>query len=250
MRWLAICALLAVFGCDDDDDDGGGSKGAAVLGQITVELDASERTVRTGESLVGNLVTDALRAAWPDAQVALVNAGGLRFDDKAHADGKLPAGDYTQERLVELLPFGNTVTLVTMTGAQIQSVLEHGVNALNGPMIVDDTEARGWFLAPSGLTYAVDTSAQREVFDADANMVVTPGERIVELKIDGADVDPAGTYRVATIKYIADGGDGHLAFGEGTDRVDQEALLLDAVINYLTENTPVTPTIDGRIEIR
>ena len=66
------------------------------------------------------------------------------------------------------------------------------------------------------------------------------------VKTNGARVDPLASYRVAMNNFIAGGGDGFSVFNEGTDPLGGE-IDIDALVNYLLENSPVAPGPQNRI---
>jgi len=248
---LALGGLLA--GCGGEAD---GPGEARVLGEIAVDLRVGGSVVRGREALVGNLVTDALREALPEAQVALVNGGALRVDPEVHPEHAFPAGPFDEADLAELLPFdddaSNDVVLVTVTGAGLESVLERSVSALNGPEPEPGSveELKGWFLQVSGLRFVADTSRQRQVYNASTGEVTTEGERVVEAHVGEAALDPAASYRIATRAFIADGRDGHTAFSQGADRVELRESCARYLARYLEAHSPVTPVLEGRITVR
>lgn len=152
---------------------------------------------------LGNLIADAqLAATWSaGAQIALMNPFGIRAAIVPAADGTVTFGD-----IYLVQPFGNALTIETLTGAQIKAVLEQGFDDI-GP---DQA------LAPStGFAYRVDRRAP-------------VGSRITAITLGGKPLDPAARYRVAMNGFLALGGDGFTVFKAGQDTVtgptDIEAL--------------------------
>ncbi|WP_265571023.1 bifunctional metallophosphatase/5'-nucleotidase [Sphingomicrobium nitratireducens] len=162
-----------------------------------------EGSVSKDDATAGYLIADAQWAATADpanggAQLALMNAGGVRTD--------LAAGTVTYGQIFALQPFQNSLMTLSLTGAQLKAVLEQGVAGEGMPR----------FIRPSRqLAYSFDRSRPE-------------GARIVELTFEGAPVDPAATYRVTANNFIAYGGDGYTVLREGTDATgagtDVEAL--------------------------
>ncbi|MGI8575272.1 MAG: 5'-nucleotidase C-terminal domain-containing protein, partial [Egibacteraceae bacterium] len=172
---------------------------------------------RQGESEMGNFITDAMRAFREEIDFAFTNSGGLRAD--------IDEGPITREELFEVLPFGNTVVLLDLTGAQVIQVLEEGAFSGFGTVQV------------SGLQWTVDPDAPF-------------GERVVEVSLpDGTPIDPDATYRVVTNNFMAAGGDEFTTLTQGTNVVDTEINLVEAVEEYLAENSPVDPPAEGRLTI-
>src|SRR5690606_36300458 len=97
---------------------------AVEIGKTSVELDTRRASVRSMETNFGNLIADAIRAR-VDADVAITNGGGIR------GDRTYPAGTVlTRRDVLTELPFGNSVTLLRITGAGIRAALENGVSRL------------------------------------------------------------------------------------------------------------------------
>ncbi|MGC3996449.1 MAG: bifunctional metallophosphatase/5'-nucleotidase [Anaeromyxobacter sp.] len=153
-----------------------------------------------GESPLGDLVADALRARTPGAVAAVVNLGGIRTD--------LPAGPVTVGHLFAIHPFGNGLVSLTLTGAQLQALLEQQWSTPDPRL-----------LQVSGLSYAWSEGAP-------------VGQKVRDLRVGGAPVEPSATYRVATIDFLAGGGDGLTVITQGTDRVGGP-LDVDALAGYL-----------------
>ena len=150
-----------------------------VVAHTTHALDAginSDFRCRWGETTIGNLITDAFRFYF-DADIAVLNGGGIRAN--------IAAGDITAKDVLAVLPFGNNVCLVEMTGLQIAMMLEHGVS--------DVENLGGQFLQISGATYTYDWSA-------------SSGDRLSEVRIDSNELEPFNVYSVALPDYVLMGG--------------------------------------------
>jgi 2',3'-cyclic-nucleotide 2'-phosphodiesterase (5'-nucleotidase family) len=93
------------------------------LAQLEVPL--SFREGITGDSAAGNLIADAFRSAY-HSDVALINGGGIRAD--------VPAGTFTLKSARSLLPFGNKLCLVKMTGEQLKKLIKANVNSKTGQL--------------------------------------------------------------------------------------------------------------------
>lgn len=142
---------------------------------------------------LGNLIVDAQLAATRSAgaQIALMNPFGIRRSLIPAADHSLTFGD-----IYAVQPFNNELWTLTYTGAELKEILEQGFDA-TGPEQI---------LAPSaGFAYSYDRG--RPV-----------GDRIVAMTLDGAAIDPAKSYRVTVVSFLANGGDEYSAFTKGRDR--------------------------------
>ena len=198
---------------------------AVVIGTTSVELDSRRASVRTGETNFGNLVAEAMRRG-VGAEVGLTNGGGIRGDRTYEAGAELTRKDVLTE-----LPFGNTVVLMELAGADLRAALENGVSRVE--------EGAGRFPQVAGL---------RLVFDPTA----PAGSRVVEVDVGGAPLDPARDYTVATNDYMAGGGDGYASLGSGRLLIDASGATLMAtmVMDYVAAKGTVAPAVDGRIRTR
>ena len=116
------------------------------LGNTSVPIDARDEIGRKQESMLGDLVTDAMRAG-TGADVALLNAGTLRLDDV------IRPGPLTNYQLESIFLFADETRVLTvpLTGARLREVLEHGV--------ADGSLGKGGFLQVSGMSFTFDPKA-------------------------------------------------------------------------------------------
>ncbi|MGW4669539.1 bifunctional metallophosphatase/5'-nucleotidase [Streptomyces sp. NPDC004324] len=177
------------------------------------------------ESPLGDLIADAqlayARSVDPEADVALMNPGGIRAGLTYTASGSEGDGVVTYGEAYTVQPFANTVNLVNLTGAQLITALQQQVSGANeaSPKILQISK---------GLTYTLDltrTGAARVVADS--------------VRLDGAPIDPAAGYRVAMNSFLAGGGDGFTELGKGTN-VLVGGDDLAAFETYLTANSSAT----------
>jgi 5'-nucleotidase len=181
-----------------------------------------------GDSPAGRLIADAHLAATRGngAQVAFTNTGGIR----ANLLPRRPDGVVTFGDIFTMQPFGNTLVTMTLSGAQLKSLLESQWRG---------TPARPHFLQPSAtLAYA-----WRD--DAPA------GERVVaeSIRIDGKPWERDAPYRVTVNSYLAAGGDRFRILVDGTDR-SGGPLDVDALAQYLAQQSAKSPlAIDPRPRI-
>jgi len=185
-----------------------------VIGTSEFDLDGLRSSVRSMETNEGNLIADALR--WqaeqlasdygvPVPDVALLNGGGIRNDSI------IPIGDITVLDTFSMAPFPNFVTVLpTIPRAQFKEILE---NAVSRTVPGDLPGGTGRFAQVSGFSFQWSTSGTAQVLDADLS-VTTPGTRIKEVALDdgtpivtSGTVVPGDTITVATIDFLARGGD-------------------------------------------
>ncbi len=185
---------------------------ANVIGETEVPLDGRRSQIRNTETNLGDLVADAylwqadqLNEAFglPDPDVAIANGGGIRNDDL------IAVGPISEFETFNVLPFGNFVTLVeAVPAAQFKVILE------NAYSLVGQTGGR--FGQVAGFTVFVDTTGQAQTIEDGE--VTTPGSRIQRVVLDdgavlvddGEVVDGAPNVNVATLNFLATGGDQYL----------------------------------------
>lgn len=189
---------------------------SAVVGKTSVELNGEREYVRTGETNLGNLLTDAMLAK-VDADVAITNGGGIR--------ASIGEGEITKGEIITVLPFGNTTIVKKLTGAQLLDVVEHGVSQYPAH--------EGLFPQVGGI---------RIIFDGD----LPAGERVIDLKVQGEPIEYDGVYHVATNDFMAAGGDGYETFAN-TETVVEAGGLEEVLMEYISNKGTVAPVREGRI---
>jgi 2',3'-cyclic-nucleotide 2'-phosphodiesterase (5'-nucleotidase family) len=194
---------------------------------------------RLNESEMGNLVADAMRATYPEAEAAITNSGGLRADLRFAPAAGAPEGpgEITFGEMFAVLPFGNATVIETLTGAQLQQAMLNGFSPVCNPNI-----ATGRFPQVSGLLLTFHCDGTTPVVDGmwkdpDGRAGPTPPTPI----------GPTDTVRFVTNDFMYTGGDGYTVFFQGADVEQTGDLLLDVAIDYVAANSPVDPVIDGRI---
>ncbi|SMB94774.1 bifunctional metallophosphatase/5'-nucleotidase [Deinococcus hopiensis] len=197
---------------------------AQVIGNTTAGLNGSREIVRKRESAMANVLADAAleSARSAGATIAFVNGGGVR--------SSIDAGPITFEEAITVQPFGNTLTVLDLTGAEIKRALEHGVATWS--------ESKGQFLHVSrGVSYTFDLSKPA-------------GSRVTAVTLDGQPLDDAKTYTVAMNTFTAGGGDGFDVFkSAGGRRIDTGTLDVDILVNYFKAHPTVDAQPEGRIVI-
>jgi 5'-nucleotidase / UDP-sugar diphosphatase len=192
------------------------------IGTSTVALTSKRDDVRTKETAIGNLISDAIREA-VGGDVGLTNGGGIRGDKTYDAGVTLTRRDVLTE-----LPFGNKTVLLELKGSDLKEAMEISVGRVE--------EKQGRFMQVSGMTLVYDPKAER-------------GKRVIEIKVGGQPLDPNKTYKVATNEYVAAGGDGFEVLKKGKSMIDESAakLMASQVIDYIAAKGTVSPKVEGRI---
>jgi 2',3'-cyclic-nucleotide 2'-phosphodiesterase (5'-nucleotidase family)/predicted AlkP superfamily phosphohydrolase/phosphomutase len=195
---------------------------------------------RLCESLVGNIVTDAMRTTF-STDFAITNSGGLRADltcpttdspDDFCPAFTPPPFPITRGQVLGVLPFGNLVSTVDINGAELKAFLENGVSSMPA--------ANGRFPQVSGLCFTYDISAPV------GSRVTGVVRQAADGTCTGAPVDltAASMYHIAINDFMAAGGDG---YPNVAGRAHSREIMDQTVADYITANTPLSPAIQGRI---
>ncbi|WP_328621079.1 bifunctional metallophosphatase/5'-nucleotidase [Streptomyces sp. NBC_00354] len=204
-----------------------------------ISADIAGRGSEAPEKPLGDLIADAqLEATAPaakgGAQLAIMNPGGIRADLAYKAAGAEGDGVVTYGESYTVQPFNNLMNIVDLTGAQLITALQQQVSGtVNGPnpKILQVSK---------GFTYTLD-------------MTKTGADRIVvdSVKLNGAAIDPAKTYRVAMNEFLAGGGDGFTVLKEHKNKL-VGVPDLEAFNTYLAKSTsaaPIAPPAADRITV-
>ena len=185
----------------------------------------SNKSCREGECLIGDLLTDAMRDE-TGSDFAITNGGGIRAD--------IDEGEVTVGEVLTVLPFGNTIATLKLSGAQIAASLEHGVGRVGGK------GGTGRFPQVSGLRYEFDSALE-------------PGSRLKRVEVADsnggyAPIDEGKMYTVATNNFMRTGGDGYEIFEkDAKEYYDYGRPLEEALMDYMIKKHPVDVVKDGRI---
>jgi len=202
-----------------------------VIGSITADIVRAQNAA--GESALGDVIADAQleETAAPEdggAVMAFMNPGGIRADLTFAPIGVEAAGEVTYGEMFTVQPFGNNLVTLTLTGEQIDTLLEQ--------QWVGQTDPKPKILQVSeGFTYTWDATAP-------------DGSKIdaASIMIGGVPVVPTDSYRVTVNSFLADGGDNFVVLREGTDRVGG-VVDTDAFEHYFQAHDPVSPGPMNRI---
>jgi 2',3'-cyclic-nucleotide 2'-phosphodiesterase (5'-nucleotidase family) len=206
-----------------------------VIAQTEVPLDGLRTSVRTTETNEGNLVADALLSeatrlapgfGAPTPDVALQNGGGMRDDEV------VPPGPITELKTFDILPFSNFVAVVPQVPREtFKELLENAVSRVE---VVD-----GRFAQVAGFRFSYDPAGQAQEIDPVTGAITTPGTRVQDVTLDdgtvivaGGQVQPGAALNVATIDFLARGGDQY-PFG-GAPFTTLGISYQQALRNYLT----------------
>lgn len=204
-----------------------------VIGTSEVDLDGVRENVRASETNLGDLITDAMlwQAGQDNEEVdaAITNGGGIR--------ASIAAGDITKKSVNDVLPFGNTLYVVELTGAELLEALEASTYCTPEPV--------GAFPQVAGIEFTINTGA---AYDAGENYPGTtyaePASinRVTILTVGGQAFDADATYTIVTNDFLAAGGDTYYAFSAAESGYDTGISLDQVVMDYITEELDGTVT--------
>lgn len=179
---------------------------------------------REGESGVGDVVADAMLAAFPDADLAVQNSGGLRAD--------LPGGKLRRQDLQAVMPFQNRLFEVEITGAKLLEMFRVGSSGSHGVLQV------------AGASYRFDPTKTGGT-DLDGDGVVKDWEtdKLCWAKVGGKPVDPAKTYRLVTTDFLLGGGDDFGTAYAGVKTVSEGDLLRDVLFAQVGARKECLPAL-------
>ena len=204
--------------------------GDRVVGSATANIGNSVSAQRPFEQPIGNLVAQAQLEGMQEEQfgfpvIAFMNPGGVRTD--------ILAGEVTYRELFNVQPFGNTVNTITLTGADIDDVLEQQYqqdpDGAAGPLTAGPRGTRLTLGTNTGFTWSYDLTRAY-------------GDRVVDssIKLDGVTLDPATAYRVVANSFLVGGGDTFTAFRNGTAPTTGP-VDVDVLVEYFVAHSPVSP---------
>ena len=187
------------------------------IGETSVELSTQGQVM--GESLLGDFVTDTVRAG-AQTHLALITSSGFREP--------IPPGTIREETLRTALPYANRILVYSMTGAQIQSLLNYSVSR----------SGSDFFSQVSGVRFRIVENKA-----TDIQVLKDPANSAAGY----LPLDPTATYTVATTDFqgLVAGGYKEL-FAQATYR-DTGLEVRDQVRSFFQARSPVTAQLDGRI---
>lgn len=187
-----------------------------VIGTAEVDLDGERENVRSGETNLGNLLTDAMLDI-SGADIALTNGGGIR--------ASIAKGDITMDDVLKAFPFTNYPVVLEISGVKILEALEFGLDS--APEVV------GKFPHVGGMTFKYDVNQPA-------------GQRVFDVLVGDVPLDPSEVYELVTNDFMAVGGDGYEMLADG-EVVSEHPLLSEVLVNYIKELETVNIEIEGRV---
>ena len=179
-----------------------------------------EKGSRAGETALGDMVADSM--LWYTKHLgvdfAIQNGGGIRAD--------LPEGRIMRGLIHEILPFDNSVVMLTLKGSDVLSLFDYFATVYRGRGALPQVS--------EGLNFTINYAAGR----------------CEGILINGKPIDPNRTYKIATNSYLANGGDGYKVFLEAVGRFESSRFQRDVFIEYIKSlGGMIRPEVKGRIKV-
>ena len=190
---------------------------SVVVGSAPVRLEGEREAVRTRETNLGNLIADSMLYV-TGADISFLTGGNIR--------ASIEAGDITMGDVLTTLPFSNLIVTLELKGSDILEMLEHGVSGY--------PETVGSNIQVGGLSFEFDPSAE-------------PMSRVTKAELAGGGIIlPDEVYTVATIEFLAEGGDGYAMMQNGGNIIYYQGDA-EALAEYLGTNPVISAEPEGRI---
>lgn len=199
-----------------------------VFAKTEVFLDGNKAPgVRTQETNLGDFAADAIlwavnKAVGGGVEAVITNGGGIR--------ASIDIGDVTMKDMKTVFPFGNTISTVKITGAELIEILE--ASTFSTP------ESVGAFPQVAGIEFTIDTSVPYENGEQFPNSTyfapAKPGARIRNIMVQGKDIDLDRVYTIATNDFLAAGGDTYYLL-RNLESHNTYVALEDALVSYTSE---------------
>ena len=203
-----------------------------VFASSAVALDGVKENVRSKETNMGDLITDSM--VWcvkkdagsikvpADHIVAITNGGGIR--------ASIGVGDITKKDVNTVLPFGNTVAVVYVTGSELLEALE--ASTYNTP------ETVGGFPQVAGIDFTIKAYKEYnagDLYPGSTYYAPKTIERVTIDSINGKAFNAKDTYAVVTNNFCAAGGDTYYAFAAATEQFDTGFPMDEVLMDYISE---------------
>lgn len=194
------------------------------VGKTLIDLDCIRQSIRVnGSSKMGFLASTAILSQAGDADIAFLNGGGIR--------SAIAKGDVTWGDVISVLPFGNQVVLLNISGKRLHETLRYGTRLYK-------QQEFGGFPVTSGVSFTIDLSKNWESVDRITNLKIVgiDGKKSVQVVNDDEHF-----YKLVTSDFLYNGGDGYQTI-TGLPRLNQYSTELNAVLEFLKSLPDATVT--------
>jgi len=197
-----------------------------VVADTAEAIEGNRDVCRVEECAMGNLIADAMlsQVKSQGISIALMNSGGIR--------ASMEGGEITMGDVLTVLPFQNTLSTFQLKGSDLIGALENGVSQVE--------EVKGRFPQVAGVKFTWDPTVE-----ANSGRIV---EVLINDNGEWKTIDPNAMYGVVSNDFLRSGGDGYEIFANKAELAYDFGPSLDRVLaQYLVENAPYQPLIEGRI---
>lgn len=196
--------------------------GHSNFGLTIYDSDTKERLIRKKCTNMGDIFADALKT-FGQSDIGYSNAGAIRTD--------IEAGDITYKDVMTVVPFGNSFTIIRISGKVLKDCIENGARL--------SPEENGSLFIPSGVTYTIDTSVPSSVqVDENGSFVsVTGAYRVKDIKVNGETLDENKKYTVSGTSYnLINCGDALSLFKNAEIIKRDTTLEYEVLASYIRDN--------------
>ncbi|QHM96043.1 MULTISPECIES: bifunctional UDP-sugar hydrolase/5'-nucleotidase UshA [Kosakonia] len=173
------------------------------IGNANGHLEGDRSKVRFVQTNLAHVIL-AAQMARTGADLAVMSGGGVR--------DSIEAGDITYKDVLKVQPFGNTLVYVNLTGKELTDYL----------------------------TAVAQMKPDSGAYPQFANVsFVAKGGKLNDLKIKGEPIDPAKSYRLATLSFNATGGDGYPRLDNKAGYVNTGFIDAEVLKEYIQKNSPL-----------
>jgi len=188
-----------------------------IVGYNAQLLDGERPNIRTHETNLGDLAADTIRE-FTGTDIAFINSGAIR--------ASIHPGDVSIEKIINAFPMNNTICTMYLKGGDIYSILKRSIVGISG---TGPDQELGSFLQVSGLSYKVK------------------GSTISDVKIGSEPLLLPQTYHIATLDFLAAGGDGYKELHDGDQKYNTGVTLHDLVIAEFKNKRKIDVEAGNRI---
>lgn len=179
----------------------------------TIDMDLKKEEASLQNFVCDMVYSQAKKLYAGKIDLAITNKGGIRCD--------LSKGDVSVGNVMSMLPFNNRIVILEVKGCDLQDAF-------------DVMASRGGDCVSAGVEAIIDSTTKK----------------CVSIKINGAEIDSSKTYILATIDYLADGGDYMTSLTNGRKISGGDKVLYDEMIDFIKTQNKVSPSLEQRMRVK